>query len=84
MPRYGAAGPTAIWREADVRDAAALQAAIDDCAQAMDGIDAVVANAGVAAYGTVRQPAEASFERRRGCRRVSGGTARGGRARVTD
>ncbi|WP_133803347.1 short-chain dehydrogenase/reductase [Kribbella caucasensis] len=56
-------GPTASWREADVRDAAAVRSAIDDCAQVMGGIDAVVANAGVAAYGTVRQTAEASFER---------------------
>ena len=56
-------GPTASWREADVRDAAVLRSAIDDCAHAMGGIDAVVANAGVAAYGTVRQTAEASFER---------------------
>lgn len=56
-------GPTATWREADVRDGAALRSAIDDCAQLMGGIDAVVANAGVAAYGTVRQTAEASFER---------------------
>lgn len=56
-------GPGACWREADVRDGPALQAAIDSCASAMGGIDLVVANAGVAAYGTVRQMAEASFER---------------------
>jgi NAD(P)-dependent dehydrogenase (short-subunit alcohol dehydrogenase family) len=56
-------GPKAIWREADVRDGVALQLAIDDCADAMGGIDFVVANAGVAAYGTVRQADEASFER---------------------
>src|ERR1700758_4032517 len=56
-------GPTASWREADVRDGAALQSAIDDCAQVMGGIDFVVANAGIAAYGTVRQADEASFER---------------------
>jgi len=40
-----------------------LRAAIDECATAMGGIDLVVANAGVAAYGTVRQADEASFER---------------------
>jgi NAD(P)-dependent dehydrogenase (short-subunit alcohol dehydrogenase family) len=56
-------GPAALWREADVRDGGALRSAIDDCAQAMGGIDMVVANAGVAAYGTVRQADEASFER---------------------
>jgi NAD(P)-dependent dehydrogenase (short-subunit alcohol dehydrogenase family) len=56
-------GPAALWREADVRDGGALQSAIDDCAQGMGGIDIVVANAGIAAYGTVRQADEASFER---------------------
>ena len=35
--------------------AAALRSAIDDCAETMGGIDIVVANAGVVAYGTVRQ-----------------------------
>ena len=56
-------GPRASWREADVRDGTALRSAIDDCAMTMGGIDIVVANAGVAAYGTVRQADEASFER---------------------
>jgi NAD(P)-dependent dehydrogenase (short-subunit alcohol dehydrogenase family) len=56
-------GPGAVWREADVRDAGALGSAIDDCAAALDGIDFLVANAGVAAYGTVRNIDEASFER---------------------
>src|SRR5829696_1207457 len=56
-------GAGASWREADVRDGAALRSAIDDCEQAMGGIDIVVANAGIAAYGTVRQADEASFER---------------------
>jgi hypothetical protein len=56
-------GPTASWREADVRDGTALRTAIDDCAEVMGGIDIVVANAGIAAYETVRQADEASFER---------------------
>ena len=56
-------GLTASWREADVRDGAALRTAIDDCAKVMDGIDLVLANAGIAAYQTVRQADEASFER---------------------
>jgi hypothetical protein len=59
----GDLGPAAAWHEADVRDGAALRSAIDACAQALGGIDAVVANAGIAAYGTVRQADEASFER---------------------
>ena len=56
-------GPTASWWEADVRDGVALRSAIDDCAKSMGGIDIVVANAGIAAYGTVRHADEASFER---------------------
>ncbi|MFF7311562.1 short-chain dehydrogenase/reductase [Streptomyces sp. NPDC008137] len=55
-------GPAA-WREADVRDGAALRSAIDEAADVMGGIDLVIANAGVVAYGTVRQTDEASFER---------------------
>src|ERR1700733_9654082 len=56
-------GPGASWWEADVRDSAVLRSAIDDCAETMGGIDIVVANAGVVAYGTVRQTDAASFER---------------------
>lgn len=56
-------GLTASWREADVRDGIALRMAIDDCAKVMDGIDLVLANAGIASYQTVRQADEASFER---------------------
>jgi NAD(P)-dependent dehydrogenase (short-subunit alcohol dehydrogenase family) len=56
-------GPTASWREADVRDGTALRAAIDDCAKVMGGIDMIVANAGIAEFGTVRQTDEVSFER---------------------
>jgi NAD(P)-dependent dehydrogenase (short-subunit alcohol dehydrogenase family) len=56
-------GPGASWWEADVRDGAALRSAIDACAETMGGIDIVVANAGVVAYGTVRQMDAASFER---------------------
>jgi NAD(P)-dependent dehydrogenase (short-subunit alcohol dehydrogenase family) len=56
-------GSAASWWEADVRNGTALQSAIDEAAQRLGGIDFVVANAGVAAYGTVRQADEASFER---------------------
>lgn len=54
-------GPSTTWREADVRDGAALRSAIDEVAVVMGGIDCVVANAGVVAYGTVRQAEEDSF-----------------------
>jgi NAD(P)-dependent dehydrogenase (short-subunit alcohol dehydrogenase family) len=56
-------GPAATWCEADVRDGETLQIAIDQSAGVMGGIDAVVANAGVVAYGTVRQADDAVFER---------------------
>lgn len=56
-------GPTAEWREVDVRNSEDLKAAIDDCASALGGIDFLVANAGVVAYGTIRQTDDASFER---------------------
>src|SRR5215217_7603379 len=56
-------GSAASWWEVDVRDGAALQSAIDAAAQRMGGVDFVIANAGVVAYGTVRQADEMSFER---------------------
>jgi len=56
-------GTAACWREADVRDGQSLQLAIDETAGVMGGIDAVVANAGVVAYGTVRQADDTVFER---------------------
>lgn len=56
-------GPRVSWWEADVRDAASLRTALDDCGATMGGIDFVVANAGVVAYGTVRQVDEEAFER---------------------
>ena len=56
-------GALALWQEADVRDGTALRSAIGRCAEAMGGIDVVVANAGIAAYGTVQQADEASVER---------------------
>ncbi|MEV5848711.1 SDR family NAD(P)-dependent oxidoreductase, partial [Streptomyces sp. NPDC051985] len=36
-------GSAACWREADVRDGAALRSAIDEAAEVMGGIDLVVA-----------------------------------------
>jgi NAD(P)-dependent dehydrogenase (short-subunit alcohol dehydrogenase family) len=56
-------GPAATWCEADVRDGESLQFAIDEGAIAMGGIDLLVANAGVVAYGTVRQADDAAFAR---------------------
>lgn len=56
-------GDRAVWREADVRDGEALRAAIDGCAADLGAIDFLVANAGVASYGTVRNIDEGSFER---------------------
>jgi len=59
----GELGQAATWCETDVRDGAAVQTAIDKSAHAMGGIDLVVANAGVVAYGTVRQADDAAFEK---------------------
>ena len=56
-------GAAATWCEADVRDGESVRFAIDESAAAMGGIDLVVANAGVVAYGTVRQADDAAFER---------------------
>lgn len=56
-------GATASWHLADVRDSDAVKHALDESAGAMGGIDLLVANAGVVAYGTVRQADDAAFER---------------------
>lgn len=56
-------GNSAAWWEADVRDAAAVAAAIDAAAEHFGRIDFVLANAGIASYGTVRQIDNESFER---------------------
>ncbi|MFG1677674.1 SDR family oxidoreductase [Micromonospora sp. NPDC049282] len=46
-------GPGHVWFAADVTDQAALTAAVDGTVAALGGIDAVVANAGVANRGTI-------------------------------
>ncbi|SCG43494.1 SDR family oxidoreductase [Micromonospora humi] len=46
-------GPGHVWFAADVTDQAALGAAVDGTVAALGGIDAVVANAGVANRGTI-------------------------------
>jgi NAD(P)-dependent dehydrogenase (short-subunit alcohol dehydrogenase family) len=55
-------GAAAYW-EADVRDGTAMTEAIDAAAAHFGRIDDVLANAGIASYGTVRQIDEDSFER---------------------
>lgn len=56
-------GDNAAWWEADVRDGGALTTAIDAAAAHFGRIDYVLANAGIASYGTVRQIPEDAFER---------------------
>jgi NAD(P)-dependent dehydrogenase (short-subunit alcohol dehydrogenase family) len=56
-------GADAAWWEADVRDSAAVKAAIDAAATHFGRIDFVLANAGIASYGTVRQIDDSAFER---------------------
>lgn len=56
-------GDAAAWWEADVRDGAAVKAAVDAAAEHFGRIDHVLANAGIASYGTVRQIDEESFTR---------------------
>ncbi|KAA1380566.1 SDR family oxidoreductase [Aeromicrobium fastidiosum] len=56
-------GEAAAWWEADVRDGAAVAAAVDAAAAHFGRIDHVLANAGIASYGTVRQIDDAAFER---------------------
>ncbi|MGI9085061.1 MAG: short-chain dehydrogenase/reductase [Aeromicrobium sp.] len=56
-------GDAAMCWEADVRDGTAMTEAIDAAAAHFGRIDHVLANAGIASYGTVRQIDEDSFER---------------------
>ncbi|MDO9378266.1 MAG: SDR family oxidoreductase [Nocardioidaceae bacterium] len=53
----------AAWWEADVRDAEQLTEAVDAAAEHFGRIDLVLANAGISAYGTVRQIADEDWER---------------------
>lgn len=56
-------GDSAAWWEADVRDAAGVTKAVDAAAAHFGRIDHVLANAGIASYGTVRQIEDAAFTR---------------------
>lgn len=47
-------GPGHLWAEADVTEQASLDAAVATTCAQFGGIDAVIANAGVASFGTVR------------------------------
>lgn len=56
-------GPDSEAFEADVTDRAALEAAVEAAATHLGGLDVVIANAGVAAIGTVRTIDPDAFER---------------------
>jgi NAD(P)-dependent dehydrogenase (short-subunit alcohol dehydrogenase family) len=56
-------GPDAAWFEADVTDAAAIEAAVQGAVQRFGGIDVVIANAGIATGGSVLNIDPAAWER---------------------
>jgi NAD(P)-dependent dehydrogenase (short-subunit alcohol dehydrogenase family) len=56
-------GPDAVWFEADVTDAAAIEAAVQGTVARFGGIDVVIANAGIATGGSVRAIDPAAWER---------------------
>ncbi|HEX2087442.1 MAG TPA: SDR family oxidoreductase [Solirubrobacteraceae bacterium] len=56
-------GDRAWWREADVTDLSAMEAAAAGAAERFGGLDVVIANAGVAANGTVASMDPAAFAR---------------------
>ena len=56
-------GPDAVAVEADVTDAAALDAAVEKAVERFGGIDVVVANAGIGASGAFRTIDAATYER---------------------
>jgi NAD(P)-dependent dehydrogenase (short-subunit alcohol dehydrogenase family) len=56
-------GPDHAWWELDVTDQAATDRVVADVAARFGGIDVVMTNAGIAAYGTVRQIDPAAFQR---------------------
>jgi NAD(P)-dependent dehydrogenase (short-subunit alcohol dehydrogenase family) len=58
-----ACGPSATWHEADVADAAALQAAVDAVLGRHGRIDVVFANAGIAILGPLHRLEPADVER---------------------
>jgi NAD(P)-dependent dehydrogenase (short-subunit alcohol dehydrogenase family) len=56
-------GPDAAAFEADVTDPEALESAVEGAVERFGGIDAVMANAGIASVGTVRSTDPEAFER---------------------
>ncbi|KAA1423178.1 SDR family oxidoreductase, partial [Mycolicibacter arupensis] len=56
-------GERALTAVADVRDLAALQAVAAQAAERFGGIDTVVANAGIASYGSVLNVDPETFKR---------------------
>src|SRR5574338_841403 len=54
--------PEAIGITADVREAASMQRAADELAERFGGIDVLVVNAGVGAYGPILDLAEEHLE----------------------
>jgi NAD(P)-dependent dehydrogenase (short-subunit alcohol dehydrogenase family) len=56
-------GDRAVWFEADVTDNAALERAVAETVKHFGGIDVVIANAGIAPFGTVRTIDPQAFER---------------------
>ena len=56
-------GDRVLTVTADVRDLPAMQAAVDAGVQRFGGVDVVVANAGIASYGSVLQVDPAAFKR---------------------
>ena len=56
-------GPQAAWFEADVTDVAALNRAVDETVGRFGGIDVVIANAGIAPFGTVATIDPVAFEK---------------------
>jgi NAD(P)-dependent dehydrogenase (short-subunit alcohol dehydrogenase family) len=55
-------GPDAIWFEADVTDSDALDAAVSGTVERFGGLDALVANAGIATGGPIRITPPDAFE----------------------
>ena len=63
LARVAARCGDAPWFECDVTDPARLEAAVQSAVERLGGLDAVVANAGIAPMGMVRSIDPAAFER---------------------
>lgn len=56
-------GPRATWFEADITDVSALERAVSGAIERFDGLDAVVANAGIGSGGLIRSIDPVAWER---------------------